>query len=71
MDSILTLAILILLVINLFGLIYIYKRKQPDQNNNEQIFKDQVNSLKIILKNQSIIWLYEQRNCKRYDRSSY
>ncbi len=46
MDSILTLAILILLVINLFGLIYIYKRKQPDQNNNEQIFKDQVNSLK-------------------------
>ena len=46
MDSILTLAILILLVINLVWFNLYIKRKQPDQNNNEQIFKDEVNSLK-------------------------
>ena len=46
MDSIITLAILILLAANLVGLVVLLKRKQPEKSNNEQIFKDEVNSLK-------------------------
>ena len=46
MDSIVSLTILILLVVNLIGLIVLLKRKKPDEINNEQIFKDEVNSLK-------------------------
>ena len=46
MDSIVSLVILLLLGANLIGLIVLLKRKQPEQTNNEQIFKDEVNSLK-------------------------
>ena len=46
MDSIVSLIIVLLLTANLIGLIVLLKRKQPDQNNKEQIFKDEVNSLK-------------------------
>ena len=46
MDSIVSLLILLLLAANLVGLIILLKRKKPEQTNNEQIFKDEVNSLK-------------------------
>ena len=46
MDSIVSLIILLLLGVNLFVLIILLKRKQPEEKNNEQIFKDEVNSLK-------------------------
>ena len=46
MDSITTLLILILLAANLVGLAVLIKRKQPEQNNNDHVFKDEVNSLK-------------------------
>ena len=46
MDSIFNLIILLLLAANLIGLILLLKRKQPDQINSEQAFKDEVNSLK-------------------------
>ena len=46
MDSIVSVVILLLLGVYLFVLIILLKRKQPEEKNNEQIFKDEVNSLK-------------------------
>ena len=46
MDSILGLLILCLLIANLIAVIFLIKRKQPDQIDNSQIFKDEVSSLK-------------------------
>jgi len=46
MDSILGLLIICLLVANLIAVIFLLKRKQPDQIDNSQIFKDEVSSLK-------------------------
>tara|TARA_B100001027_G_scaffold216546_1_gene193272 strand:+ start:238 stop:1287 length:1050 start_codon:yes stop_codon:yes gene_type:complete len=46
MDSLLMILIVVLLVTNLFAIIFLIKRKQPELPNNEQIFKDEVSSLK-------------------------
>ncbi len=46
MDSVITSIIVILLIINLAVVILLLKRKRPDQLGNEQVFKDEVNSLK-------------------------
>jgi DNA recombination protein RmuC len=46
MDSIHILLIIGLLIANLVAVILLLKRKQPDQVDNRQIFKDEVNSLK-------------------------
>ena len=46
MDSVITSIIVILLIINLAVVILLLKRKKPDQLGNEQVFKDEVNSLK-------------------------
>ena len=46
MDSIIALLIICLLVANLIAVIFLIKRKQPDQIDNNQIFKDEVSSLK-------------------------
>ena len=46
MDSLISLVVVLLLTANLAGLVILLKRKQPEQTNNEQIFKDEVNSLK-------------------------
>ena len=60
-DSIVSLVILLLLGVNLFVLIILLKRKQPEEKNNEQIFKDEVNSLKNSF---SQSFGSEQRDCK-------
>ena len=46
MDSIVAILIICLLLINLIAVIFLIKRKHPDQIDNSQIFKDEVNSLK-------------------------
>ena len=46
MDSILIILIITLLIANLIAVILLFKRKQPDQIDNNQVFKDEVNSLK-------------------------
>ena len=46
MDSVITSIIVTLLIINLAVVILLLKRKRPDQLGNEQVFKDEVNSLK-------------------------
>ena len=46
MDSILILIVIGLLIANLVAVILLLKRKQPDQVDNNQIFKDEVSSLK-------------------------
>ena len=46
MDSIVALLIICLLVANLIAVMFLIKRKQPDQIDNNQIFKDEVSSLK-------------------------
>ena len=46
MDSIIAILIICLLLINLIAVIFLIKRKQPDQIDNSQIFKDEVSSLK-------------------------
>jgi len=46
MDSIVALLVICLLVANLIAVIFLIKRKQPDQIDNNQIFKDEVSSLK-------------------------
>ena len=46
MDSVITSIIVILLLINLAVVILLLKRKRPDQLGDEQVFKDEVNSLK-------------------------
>ena len=42
MDSIVALLIICLLTANLIAVIFLIKRKQPDQIDNSQIFKDEV-----------------------------
>ena len=46
MDSILILIVIGLLTANLVAVVLLLKRKQPDQVDNSQIFKDEVSSLK-------------------------
>ena len=46
MDSILVILIITLLVANLIAVILLFKRKQPEQIDSNQILKDEVNSLK-------------------------
>jgi len=46
MDSTIILIILVLLIANLTAVILLLKRKQPEQIDNGQIFKDEVNSIK-------------------------
>jgi len=46
MDSILIAIVICLLVGNLIAVILLFKRKQPEQIDSSQIFKDEVNSLK-------------------------
>ena len=68
MESLLTILIIILLLGNFLAIVFLIKRKQPEPVNNEQIFKDELSSLKIHLAN---LWVDEQRNSKRYDRCPY
>ena len=46
MDSVLIIVVISLLIVNLIAIILLFKRKQPEQIDNGQIFKDEVNSLK-------------------------
>ncbi len=46
MDSILIFIFIALLIVNLGAVIFVLKRKQPEPVNNEQILKDEVNSLR-------------------------
>ena len=46
MDSLIASLIICLLLANLIAVIFLIKRKQPDQIDNSQIFKDEVSSLK-------------------------
>ena len=46
MDSLQTILIIILLIANFLAVVFLIKRKQPEQVNNEQIFKDELSSLK-------------------------
>jgi len=46
MDSILIIIVIGLLITNLVAVILLFKRKQPEQIDSSQIFKDEVNSLK-------------------------
>ena len=46
MDSMLLILAIGLLVANLVAVIFLFRRKQPDQIDNSQIFKDEVSSLK-------------------------
>jgi len=46
MDSILITIVICLLIANLVAVIFLFKRKQPEQIDSSQIFKDEVNSLK-------------------------
>ena len=46
MDSILIIIVIGLLIANLVAVILLFKRKQPEQIDSSQIFKDEVNSLK-------------------------
>ena len=46
MDSLTTILIIILLIANFLAVVFLIKRKQPEQVNNEQIFKDELSSLK-------------------------
>ena len=46
MDSIVNVLIFFLLFANFIIVFILLKRKQPEQNNTEQILKDQVNSLR-------------------------
>jgi len=46
MDSILIFIVIALLIVNLGAVIFVLKRKQPEPVNNEQILKDEVNSLR-------------------------
>ena len=46
MDSALILVVISLLIVNLIAIIILFKRKQPEQIDNSQILKDEVNSLK-------------------------
>jgi len=46
MDSIIIFIIVALLIANLTAVLFLLKKKQPEPANNEQIIKDQVNSLR-------------------------
>ena len=46
MDSMLLILAIGLLVANLVAVIFLFRKKQPDQIDNSQIFKDEVSSLK-------------------------
>ena len=46
MESLLTILIIILLLANFLAIFFLIKRKQPEPVNNEQIFKDELSSLK-------------------------
>mgnify|MGYP001204395597 CR=1 FL=1 len=46
MDSLLIIIVISLLIANLIAVIILFKRKQPEQVDNSQFFKDEVNSLK-------------------------
>ena len=46
MDSIIIIVIISLLIANLVAIILLLKRQQPEQVDNSQFFKDEVNSLK-------------------------
>jgi len=46
MDSILIIIVIGLLIANLVAVILLFKRKQPEQIDSSQVFKDEVNSLK-------------------------
>jgi hypothetical protein len=46
MDSLIIIIVISLLIVNLIAVILLFKRKQPEQIDNSQIFKDEVNSLK-------------------------
>ena len=46
MESLLTILIIILLLANFLAIVFLIKRKQPEPVNNEQIFKDELSSLK-------------------------
>lgn len=46
MDSIVAAVVISLLVANLIAIIFLFKRQQPEQVDNSQLFKDEVNILK-------------------------
>ena len=46
MDSIILVLIFLLLIANFVAIAFLFRRKQPEQNSNDQVFKDEVNSLK-------------------------
>ena len=46
MDSIILVLIFLFLIVNLVAIAFLFRRKQPEQNSNDQAFKDEVNSLK-------------------------
>ena len=46
MDSILIVIVIGLLIANLVAVTFLFKRRQPEQSDSSQIFKDEVNSLK-------------------------
>ena len=46
MDSVLIIIVISLLIANFIAVTLLFKRKQPEQIDNGQIFKDEVNSLK-------------------------
>ena len=46
MDSLVTILIIILLLANFLAILFLIKRKYPNLVNNEQIFKDELSSLK-------------------------
>ena len=46
MDSIILVLIFLFLIVNLVAIAFLFRRKQPEQNSNDQVFKDEVNSLR-------------------------
>ena len=46
MDSLLTILVIISLLANFLAILFLIKRKHPDPVNNEQLFKDELSSLK-------------------------
>ena len=46
MDSIILVLIFLFLIVNLVAIAFLFRRKQPEQNSNDQVLKDEVNSLK-------------------------
>ena len=46
MDSIILVLIFLILIANFVAIAFLFRRKQPEQNSNDQFLKDEVNSLK-------------------------